>query len=157
MTLRLEPWGRIEGVVDARCGLRVGETIHLADPCALNYSGRLILSHTADTGFPDAQGRFVIDLVPPGEWALSINQGVGRQIDVLNDRAQPGRLIERELLKQVKLLQQFDALKAAEAGHLEHGALLRAHPAANAAKPGRRDQYWPAGSTTGSAKSRQGR
>lgn len=92
MTLRLEPWGRIEGVVDAQCGLKPGETVHLADPCALNYSGRLIISHLADTGFPDAQGRFVIEPVPPGEWVLSINQGVGKQNrDSTPVTVEPGR------------------------------------------------------------------
>jgi RNA polymerase sigma factor (sigma-70 family) len=72
VTLRLEPWGRVEGTVDesaARLGL---VTVPLYDPAAQNYQGRVSLlgSYSAKPG-PNRE--FVFEQVPPGEFCVFVN------------------------------------------------------------------------------------
>jgi RNA polymerase sigma factor (sigma-70 family) len=64
-SIRLQPWGRIEGT--ARIGGRplANELIHIAG--VYKRSPRISVSFSATTG---ADGRFVFDTVPPGEWKV---------------------------------------------------------------------------------------
>jgi RNA polymerase sigma factor (sigma-70 family) len=67
----LQPWGRIEGVVRLASG-SAGKEILLFDHSRDRYSGgtSLDFDFSATT---DAQGRFVIEQAPPGEFSLFIN------------------------------------------------------------------------------------
>jgi hypothetical protein len=77
VTVRLEPFGEIEGVV-----LRDGEPqkekrVALSDPGYSRYSGAVSLDVAAFEALTDAAGRFRIDRVPAGDFLLYLNPGVG--------------------------------------------------------------------------------
>jgi len=72
VTLRLQPWGRVEGMVDASAAIHPVETIELYDPAADNYQGRVSLLGNFSTKV-DASRHFVFENVPPGEFSLFIN------------------------------------------------------------------------------------
>jgi hypothetical protein len=75
VTLQLQPWGRIEGVIAANARTRPIEAVVLEDPAFWNYNGRMTLGYRRAT--PDNEGRFAFDLVPPQTLCLSLNSGVG--------------------------------------------------------------------------------
>ncbi len=75
VTLQLQPWGRIEGVIAANVRTRPIEAVVLEDPAFWNYKGRMTLGYRRAT--PDNEGRFAFDLVPPQTLCLSLNSGVG--------------------------------------------------------------------------------
>ncbi len=64
LTLHLQSWGRVEGVIDASARGRPVENVVLEDAAAGRYRWLLHLGHRPTK--PDARGRFVYDLVPPG-------------------------------------------------------------------------------------------
>ncbi len=72
VTLQLQAWGRVEGVVDSTARTHPIETIELYDPAADNYQGRVSLLGTYSTKV-DAEGRFTFDHVPPGDFSVFIN------------------------------------------------------------------------------------
>jgi RNA polymerase sigma factor (sigma-70 family) len=76
VTLRLQPWGRVEVTVDESAHTQPVETIELYDPTADNYQGRVsMLGSYSEKA--NADGRFVFEHVPPGECSAFINSGVG--------------------------------------------------------------------------------
>lgn len=72
LLVRLEPWGRVEGVVDPSARLLPVESVELYDPAADNYQGRVSLlgQYSARA---DMDGRFVFEKVPAGEFSVFIN------------------------------------------------------------------------------------
>lgn len=75
VTLRLQPWGRIEGVIDPSARSRQVDSVALDDAASPNYRGRVSL--LAWQAKPDANSRFVFDCVPPESFCLYICSGVG--------------------------------------------------------------------------------
>ena len=68
-TIALQALGRIEGTVQLGTKPLVGETIPLnVMPWRINRSPRVSLNISATT---DAEGRFVFESVPPGEWKVA--------------------------------------------------------------------------------------
>jgi hypothetical protein len=72
LMLQLQPWGRVEGVMDASAATQPIETIELYDPADGNYQGRVSLLGKYSTKV-DANKRFVFENVPPGEFSVFIN------------------------------------------------------------------------------------
>jgi RNA polymerase sigma factor (sigma-70 family) len=72
VTLQLEPWGRVEGVVDQSAATHGVVTVELYDPAADNYQGRVRLLG-AYSAKPDANRHFLFEQVPPGEFCVFVN------------------------------------------------------------------------------------
>ena len=71
--LRLEPWGRIEGIAQLAGKPLVNERIYLSG--WLNVSPRVSISSRPTT---DSEGRFAFDTIPPGTWR--VQRDVGRSV-----------------------------------------------------------------------------
>ncbi len=75
VTIQLQPWGRIEGVIDPSARKRPIEAVILEDPTTMKYPGRV------DLGFrrakPDENGNFSFELVPAETFSLWLNSGMG--------------------------------------------------------------------------------
>lgn len=76
VTLRLQPWGRIEGEVAPDAQANPIQELRLYDPFAQNYQGKVSLLDSYAVK-PGPGMRFVFENVPPGEFAVSINSGLG--------------------------------------------------------------------------------
>jgi len=76
VTLRLQPWGRVEGLVDESAAKLGVSDVRLYDPAAHNYQGRVSLLNFYREKL-DASRRFVFESVPPGEFSAFINSGEG--------------------------------------------------------------------------------
>ena len=76
LTLRLEPWGRVEGTVDKSAVGPDLASVELYDPAADNYQGRVSLLGAYSIK-PDASRRFVFENVPPGEFCVFVNSNLG--------------------------------------------------------------------------------
>jgi RNA polymerase sigma factor (sigma-70 family) len=76
VTLRLQPWGRIEGEVAPDAQTHPIQELRLYDPFAQNYQGKVSLMDSYAVK-PSPRMRFVFENVPPGEFAVSINSGLG--------------------------------------------------------------------------------
>jgi hypothetical protein len=72
ITLRLQPWGRVEGIVDASAWTHPLEKIELYDPAADNYQGRVGLLGIYEVK-PDELGRFAFEHVPAGDYCVYID------------------------------------------------------------------------------------
>lgn len=72
LTLPLESWGRVEGVVDASAATHGVVTVELYDPAADNYQGRVSLLGAYSIK-PDADRRFLFEQVPPGDFCVFVN------------------------------------------------------------------------------------
>lgn len=72
VTLLLEQWGRVEGVVDASAATHGVVTVELYDPAADNYQGRVSLLGSYSVK-PGADGRFLFEHVPPGDFCVFVN------------------------------------------------------------------------------------
>jgi hypothetical protein len=74
VTIQLQPWGRVEGVVHPSAAAQGIDKIELFDPTAQNYQGHVsLLSHFSVR--PDAAGRFAFERVPAGEFSAYVNSG----------------------------------------------------------------------------------
>jgi hypothetical protein len=76
VTLRLQPWGRVEGEVAPDAQTHPIQELRLYDPFAQNYQGKVSLMDSYAVK-PGPGMRFVFENVPPGEFAVSINSGLG--------------------------------------------------------------------------------
>jgi len=85
VTLRLEPWGRIEGTVAVARRPRPFYSVELTDDAAMHYSGAVRFDPSTFRTKPDSNGRFVFEDVPPGQFSLSLNRGVGLAISDLTE------------------------------------------------------------------------
>jgi protocatechuate 3,4-dioxygenase beta subunit len=76
MTLQVQPWGRVEGIVDKSAMTHGVEEVRLYDPTADNYQGSVstLGSYLVK---PDTDGRFIFEKVPAGEFSVFINSGIG--------------------------------------------------------------------------------
>jgi hypothetical protein len=72
ITLQLEAWGSVSGIIDSAAKTYPVETIELYDPAVDNYQGRVSLLGGYSTKL-DANGRFTFEKVPPGEFSVFIN------------------------------------------------------------------------------------
>jgi hypothetical protein len=66
----------VEGVVDASATSLPVENLYLYDPAADNYEGRVSLLDSCRTTM-DEDRRFTFENVPPGEYSVFINSGLG--------------------------------------------------------------------------------
>ncbi|HLP78299.1 MAG TPA: carboxypeptidase-like regulatory domain-containing protein, partial [Candidatus Paceibacterota bacterium] len=79
--LQLRPWARIEGVLKLRNGQNADRMIVLGDiPSGYNRA-RLGLDINAFMTKTDADGRFVFEQVPAGDFDLYLNRGMGIPFD----------------------------------------------------------------------------
>ena len=76
VTLRLQPWGRVEGTVAERAATLGVTNVRLYDPAAENYQGRVSLLNSGSAK-PDANRHFVFESVPPGEFCVFVNSQNG--------------------------------------------------------------------------------
>jgi hypothetical protein len=76
VTLRLQPWGRVEGEVAPDAQAHPIQELRLYDPFALNYQGNVSLLDSYAVK-PGPGMRFVVENVPPGEFVVGINSGLG--------------------------------------------------------------------------------
>ena len=76
LTLRLESWGRVEGIVEESAVGPGLSSVELYDPTADNYQGRVSLLGAYSVK-ADARGRFHFENVPPGEFCVFVNSGIG--------------------------------------------------------------------------------
>ena len=86
--LRLEPWGRIEGLLRSSRGPVAQREVSILKRSCLPWVNSVLLSPTVFMTATDADGRFVFDDVPPGEHALGCHF--------------PGASLETRLTVQVK-------------------------------------------------------
>jgi hypothetical protein len=77
VTLRLQPWGRIEGTVAEAARSQPLEALALMDDAAMNYHGSVQLDINAFQPKPDSEGHFVFERVPPGRFSLYLNRAMG--------------------------------------------------------------------------------
>jgi RNA polymerase sigma factor (sigma-70 family) len=77
VSIRLQPWGRVEGVIAPEVLARRVDRVMLTDPAAPNYSGHIKLDPRNFHVDPDMEGRFHFDFVPPLPLGLSLHSGLG--------------------------------------------------------------------------------
>jgi hypothetical protein len=77
LTLKLQPWGRIEGTLAERERHQPIDALDLMDDAAMNYPGSVTLDFNAFQAKPDAEGHFAFDRVPPGHFSLYLNRAMG--------------------------------------------------------------------------------
>lgn len=77
ITLRLQPWARIEGAIGESAAVKAGDTIILWNDSTLNCPGDVLLDLQTFTARLDAQRRFALEHVPVGEFNLYLNRGIG--------------------------------------------------------------------------------
>ncbi len=70
VSIRLQPWGRIQGVLRLTTQPNSGQPIYLSAPPGPGFEETLILSLGAYTTKTDEQGNFVFDQAPPGQFNL---------------------------------------------------------------------------------------
>ena len=91
VTLRLQPWGRIEGSLSQSARARPLQDITVLDNAALNHRGAVALDPNTFRANPDSEGRFTIEHVPPGSFQVGINRQMGTPWTCLTDvQVQPG-------------------------------------------------------------------
>lgn len=76
MTLQIQPWGRVEGVVEKGARTHGVRELRLYDPAADNYQG-CVSTLSSYSARPDSDGRFVFEKVPAGEFSVFVNSGMG--------------------------------------------------------------------------------
>ncbi len=99
VTLRLRPWGRVEGTVDESAAALGASEVRLYDPAAENYQGRVSLLNSYFVK-PDARRHFVFESVPPGDFSVFVNSANGipfhHQTPVVVEPGQTTTVIIRE-------------------------------------------------------------
>lgn len=78
LTLRLEGWGRIEGLLDPAVRDQGVHSVWLDDGRYTQFRGHLILAGDHAHASPDTRGAFTFATVPPGDYALWISPGLGQ-------------------------------------------------------------------------------
>jgi len=76
MEIHLQPWGRIEGVIDATARNRPVRYVIVDDLLAMNSPGCLRLNSQDFYTKPTEDGRFSFDFVPPGPLCVWLDAGV---------------------------------------------------------------------------------
>ncbi|WP_237712472.1 sigma-70 family RNA polymerase sigma factor [Pedosphaera parvula] len=76
VALQLQPWGRIEGSVAFSARSHSIDSVVLMDDKAMNYQGSVRLGNAFYVK-PDSSGRFAFENVPPGQFSVNINRGLG--------------------------------------------------------------------------------
>lgn len=77
LAIQLQPWGRVEGVVHDVRALEARHEVILTDDASANFRGSVVLDFEMFSARPNERGEFVIEQVPPGEFTLYVNPGVG--------------------------------------------------------------------------------
>ena len=78
LTILLQPWGRIDGILKLRKESNAERQIVLFNPSNPRTRDVLLLDMSAFSTQTDRQGVFVFDQVPPGEFNLFLNRGIGQ-------------------------------------------------------------------------------
>jgi len=78
LVVNLKPWGRIEGVVDGSARRRPVRQLLLMDPSLFGYRGCVHLGDTQSRTSMDADGRFLFEDVPPMDYVVCIDSGMGQ-------------------------------------------------------------------------------
>ena len=85
VTLKLQPWARLEGTQALSERSRPMEYVTLMDNACWNYHGAVTLDINTFNVKPDSEGRFVFDQVPPGFFSLYINRKMGTPMSCQTD------------------------------------------------------------------------
>jgi RNA polymerase sigma factor (sigma-70 family) len=85
VTLKLQPWARLEGTLAPSERSRQLENMTLMDNACWNYHGALTLDINTFKVKPDSEGRFVFDRVPAGFFSLYINRKMGTPMSCQTD------------------------------------------------------------------------
>jgi hypothetical protein len=82
VSVQLQPWGRIEGVLKLRLQPNAGQQMVLVELPAANPRDRggIALDFGSYSTQTDAQGNFVFTQTPAGEYDIYVNEGVGRPL-----------------------------------------------------------------------------
>src|SRR5439155_2233282 len=76
--LKLQPWGRLEGVVRAANQPPGAQDVILTDESYVNYGGAVSLDLSSYSTKTDREGYFKFDQVPPGGFFLYLDPGMGK-------------------------------------------------------------------------------
>jgi RNA polymerase sigma factor (sigma-70 family) len=74
--VRLQPWGRIEGAIEASTQRRPVKYVRVDDLLGLDLPGNLCLDSQSYYSMPQEDGRFAFDHVPPGFLCVWLDAGV---------------------------------------------------------------------------------
>jgi RNA polymerase sigma factor (sigma-70 family) len=75
LEIRLQPWGRIEGAIDASARSRPVKYVKADDLLGLDLPGNLRLDHQCYYSTPQEDGRFAFEYVPPGSLCVWLDAG----------------------------------------------------------------------------------
>src|SRR5439155_20988112 len=76
--LKLQPWGRLEGVVRAANQPPGAQDVILTDESYVNYGGAVSLDLSSYSTKTDRERNFKFDQVPPGGFFLYLDPGMGK-------------------------------------------------------------------------------
>lgn len=76
LAIRLQSWGKVEGVIEEGAARHGVESVQLYDPATQNHQGHVRMLNSYFTT-PDAGRRFLFESVPPGELSAFVNSGIG--------------------------------------------------------------------------------
>lgn len=103
LSVVLEPWGRIEGVVDASARRRPIEQFYLSEPGTLEFRGRVLRdqTYTRGTVYEDGRLEFVFEDVPPSEQLVWLVSGPGTPLHHRTPvRVEPGTTASVRIVTQ---------------------------------------------------------
>ena len=73
--VRLQPWGRVEGAINASARSRPVKYVEVDDILGADLPGNLRLDHQRYLSTPQADGRFAFEDVPPGSLCVWLDAG----------------------------------------------------------------------------------
>ncbi len=78
--VQLQPWGRIEGSFRVTGHPPAGQKLTLLVPTDRHSAEPLYLDLSSFSAQTDSGGNFVLELVPPGDFHLYLNEGIGKSL-----------------------------------------------------------------------------
>jgi hypothetical protein len=144
MEIRLEPWGRIEGFIDASASNRPIARVMVDARIALDTPGFLRLDPREFRSTPSEDGRFSFESIPPGLFCVWLEPGVIRDSKVSPFhhptwiQVKPGETAQARISETGYPVKGRFILRGREGDLLQQSlnAVLEDDPPAEAVKPG---------------------